>query len=129
MEKFTKVQKFAEVIKAVEGGNSAMTVAEMVEFLNREVELLNGKANRKASKKASANGDYKIAVTDCLARLSDPATVTTILAESGLAISNQKMTAVLKEMIADGTVINTKDKKGSYYALAPQVFDEDTDEE
>ena len=118
MEKMTKIQKFAQVVVALQGGQPTMSTEDMVAFIERESALLVGKSERKASKKSDANADYKTAVVTALAGCSEPVTVTTVLAETGLAISNQKMTAVLKALVEEGKVINTKDKKGSFYSLA-----------
>lgn len=92
--------------------------AEVVEFCNHEVELLD---NRKSSKKGmtatqKANVEVKAVIADVLANAEAPMTVTEILADERLkGYTNQKISALLRQM--DG-VEKTIEGKKARFALA-----------
>ena len=88
-------------------------------YLTHELELLDKKsANKKATKTQEENVSIKGIILDVLTE--EGATVTEIQAksESLSALSNQRVSALLRQMIEEGTVVKTTDKKKSYFALA-----------
>lgn len=113
--KMTKVEMF-EAIKAVEAvaNNEAM-----VDFINHEIELLNKKAtNKKATKTQEENIGYKTLIKEVLADADGGLTVTEIQARNETlgGLSNQRVSALLRQMIPD-EVVKTMDKKKAYFAL------------
>lgn len=113
--KMTKVEMF-EAIKAVEAvaNNEAM-----VDFINHEIELLNKKAtNKKATKTQEENVGYKALIKEVLADADVGLTVTEIQARNETlgGLSNQRVSALLRQMIPD-EVVKTMDKKKAYFAL------------
>ena len=111
--KMTKVEMF-NAIKAVEGLSQ-----DMIDFIDHEVELLQKKAaNKKATKTQQENVEIKAEIKSVLT--SEGATVTEIQAKSAVLseLSNQRVSALLRQMIEAGEVVKTTDKKKSYFALA-----------
>ena len=112
--KMTKVQMF-EAIKAVEAVSAN---EEMVAFINHEIELLNKKsANKKATKTQEENVTIKEEILSVLT--TEGATVTDIQSKSETlsALSNQRVSALLRQLIESGEVVKSTDKKKSYFAL------------
>jgi len=115
MEKRTLREMFNDVIVlASENGRD-----DLVEFAESRIALLDKKStNKKPSKTAEANEVLKSVVLQYLT--SEPVTVTELMkkAPEFSGLSNQKVSAILRLMLADGTVVKTADKKRSLYALA-----------
>lgn len=111
--KMTKVEMF-NAIKAVEG-----LTEDMVQFIDHEIELLQKKStNKKATKTQEENVEIKALIKSVLT--SEGATVTEIQSkdERLSALSNQRVSALLRQMIEAGDVVKSTDKKKSYFALA-----------
>lgn len=114
MTKVTKKEMF-EMLKGVAG------VAEnddMVAFIDHEIELLNKKsANKKATKTQEENVGIKAEIMAVLT--ADGATVTDIQTKSATlsALSNQRVSALLRQLVESGKVAKTVDKKKSYFSL------------
>lgn len=114
----TKKEMF-ELIATVNANNS-----EIVDFCNHEIELLN---NRKNSSKHSLTATQKENITikelilDVLSDAEDPMTVTEILKTEEIApygFSNQKISALLKQLKDDGKVEKIMDKKKTFFVIA-----------
>lgn len=114
----TKKEMF-ELIATVNANNS-----EIVDFCNHEIELLN---NRKNSSKHSLTATQKENITikelilDVLSDAEDPMTVTEILKTEEIApfgFSNQKISALLKQLKDDGKVEKIVDKKKTFFVIA-----------
>ena len=126
--KVTKRERFEqlmEIVKASEVKNSA----ELVAFIEHEVELLNKKNSRsgKPTKTQVENETIKAQIVSVLERVGKPMTVTQLLAESEFTgLSNQKVSALLKQLRKSGEVVRTVEKKVAFYSLADEV--EDTEE-
>ena len=87
-------------------------------FLEHEIELLDKKAaNKKPTKAQVENEGVKERILAALT--NEGQTVTDILATlNDTALSNQKVSALLRQMVADGAVVKSTDKKRSLFALA-----------
>ena len=126
--KVTKRERFAqlmEIVKASEVENSA----ELVAFIEHEVELLTKKNSRsgKPTKTQVENETIKAQIISVLERVGKPMTVTQLLAENEFAgLSNQKISALLTQLRKTGEVVRTIEKKVAFYSLADEV--EDTEE-
>ena len=123
--KMTKKDYF-KVLKEIVKGNEREV--ELVAFIDHEIELLakkSAKSGMTATQKANAEIMEKI--VNALAVMDKPVTVTEL--QKGFAeldaLSNQKMSALLKKLVDEGRVVKTIDKKKSLFSL-PEV---DTDEE
>ena len=113
--KLTKKEKF-EMILGLVSDNEVL-----VEFVKNEIELLD-KKKANGSKKAQANKDAnaKLAAElyNALVELDKPVTISEFQKEStsGVAIlSNQKISSLLRILIADGLVVRTEEKKKAYF--------------
>lgn len=116
-KKITKVQMFAMIkeVPAVAENN------EMVEFIDHELELLAKKsASKKPSKKNEENELLKDKIVEVLGTFENGATVSEILATGGdfTGMSNQKISALVRQLVLDGTVVKTTDKKKSIFSVA-----------
>lgn len=114
MTKVTKAEMFA-MIKEVEGvkENEAM-----VAFIDHELELLAKKAsNKKPTKTQEENEGLKVEILNVLT--NEGMTVTEIQSKSVVLgdLSNQRVSALLRQLVADGKVAKNVDKKKSYFSL------------
>ena len=112
--KITKKEMFT-MIKAQVKDN-----AEMVAFIDHEIELLNKKAsNKKATKTQEANIGIKSTILAVLEggksmTVTEMQGASTELGE----LSNQKVSALVRQLVEVGKVVKTIDKKVSRFSLA-----------
>ena len=112
--KITKKEMFT-MIKAQVKDN-----AEMVAFIDHEIELLDKKAsNKKATKTQEANVGIKSTILTVLEG-AEPMTVTEMQGASAELgeLSNQKVSALVRQLVETGKVVKTIDKKVSRFSLA-----------
>ena len=112
--KITKKEMFT-MIKAQVKDN-----AEMVAFIDHEIELLNKKAsNKKATKTQKANVGIKSIILAVL-KGGKSMTVTEMQGASAELgeLSNQKVSALVRQLVEAGEVVKTIDKKVSRFSLA-----------
>ena len=115
----TKREMYVAIMNVAEVAENA----EMVEFLNHQIELLD---SRKGSNKPTANQTANVAIKDLifevLSESETPMRVKDMLEDSRLAdYSSSKITALLRQMLpdtGDGRVVKTIEKKVSYFSVA-----------
>ena len=112
--KITKKEMFT-MIKAQVKDN-----AEMVAFIDHEIELLDKKAsNKKATKTQEANVGIKSTI---LAVLEGNKSMTITEMQGASAelgkLSNQKVSALVRQLVDTGDVVRIIDKKVSRFSLA-----------
>ena len=115
MTKMTQRDYFNEVIALAKANDRN----DLVEFAEGRIAVLDKKAsNKKPTKTQEENVAIKNEIANVLT--NDGATVTEIQSKSEMlgGLSNQRVSALLRQMIADGTVVKSVDKKKSYFALA-----------
>ena len=122
--KITKAQMFAQ-IKAKVADN-----ADMVAFIDHELELLAKKADSKkkyASKKNEADEVIKNRILEVLATFPNGATATDVMRahEELSAYSNQKITAMLTKLVDEHKVTREKEKKSVLFSLVKSGEEED----
>ena len=96
---------------------------ELVEFINHEIELLDKKntAERKPTAKQVENAGFK---ADILAWMEPDTKYLSADVAKGVpsiiaaGISPNRVTAMLTQLVNDGAVIRTENKRKSYYSLA-----------
>ena len=123
MKKMTKKEMFAVVLKVVEDTTSvpAEEKAQMVEFLNHEVELLNKKSSKSGQTKTQK--ENVLLMEQLVVALSEMEKPVTISEFQGLStsevvtLSNQKLSALLKKLVESGKVVKTVEKKKSYFSV------------
>ena len=91
-----------------------------VAYLENELALLDKKAqNKKATKTQEQNVSIKATILEVLAIIGS-GTVTDIQNgnEELSALSNQKVSALIRQLVESGEVVRTTDKKKSIFSLA-----------
>ena len=91
-----------------------------VAYLENELALLNKKAqNKKATKTQEQNVGIKATILEVLATIGS-GTVTDIQNGNAelSALSNQKVSALVRQLVESGEVVKTIDKKRSIFSLA-----------
>ena len=119
--KITKKEMFT-MIKAQVKDN-----AEMVAFIDHEIELLQKKASsKKATKTQKANIGIKSTI---LAVLEGGKSMTVTEMQGASAelgeLSNQKVSALVRQLVEAGEVVKTIDKKVSRFSLADKCEGEE----
>jgi hypothetical protein len=97
--------------------------ADLVDFINHEIELLDKKntAERKPTAKQVENAGFK---SDILAWMEPDAKYLSADVAKGVpsivaaGISGNRVTAMLTQLVNDGSLIRTEDKRKSFYSLA-----------
>jgi len=100
--------------------------ATYVAYLENELALLDKKAsNKKATKTQEENVGIKGTILEVLATMSG--TVTEIQSANAelSALSNQKVSALIRQLVESGEVVKTVDKKKSIFSLAESEVEGD----
>lgn len=102
-----------------------------VEFLNHEKELLQSRSgSRKPTAVQKTNIGLKDTIKEVLANTNKPMTVTELVAAipsydglkgetltQDVVMTNQKMSALLRQLVKAGEVVRVEEKKKAYFAL------------
>ena len=95
----------------------------VVNYARHELELLDKKSeNRTPSKNQIANEGIKSTIVDTLVELAKPSTIADIQganAELG-ALSNQKVSALLTQLVNANAIVRTVDKKKAYFSVVTE---------
>ena len=118
-KKLTKRDRFEALLKMSE----VQANPDMVTFIEHEIELLAKKnaGDKKPTAKQMENDTVKQVILDEMTANPDKLYTVTDLIKgiSDLAdYSNQRVSALLRQMIDAGTVVKTIDKRKSYFSLA-----------
>lgn len=121
-KKITKKEMFAQIREAVADN------ADMVAFIDHEIELLQKKSgSKKPTATQVANEKLKATILEVLKGAdavtvedTDGMTASEVLAGSDefAGLSNQKITALLRQLVLDGSVIKVTDGKKTLFKLA-----------
>lgn len=116
-KKLTKKDNFNALL-------SIPAVAEnsaLVDFINHEIELLDRKnsAERKPTAKQNENSALKSAIVDEM-ESGVKYTISEMLKAlpSCADLTNQRVSAIVRQLVADGAVIRTEEKRKAYFSLA-----------
>ena len=126
MENTKKVTKreYFEMIKGICGDNQ-----DIVNFCNHEIELLERKNSKSGTTKTQTE-NIKVAemLIQELEKIGKPVTITDLMntsnivkeykLENGNSLSNQKISAILKQQVDAGKVVRVTDKKKSLFSVA-----------
>ena len=117
MTKMTKKDWFAEIMTVVSESDYA-NKDEAITFIEHEIELL----SRSKSGKPTATQKENIAIKDKIVDVLSGGvrmTVSDMMKDSRLdGYSNQKLSALLRQLKLDGVVDKAMDKKKAYFYLA-----------
>ena len=117
-KKMTKRDYFSKLIEIVESANVDNS-AEIIDFLNHEIELSKKKSSVK-TKTQKENEVLMEVVFNALAEVGKPMTVSELMSanEEIGAMSNQKVSALLKKLKEDERIVRVEDKKKAYFSIA-----------
>lgn len=120
VKKVTKKERF-EMIKEIVLNANVEDKNEMIEFINREIELLNKKRTSGVkTAKQRENDELAEKLYEVLAEIGRPVTVSELQKENDEfgALSNQKVSALMKMLKSAGKVVRVDDKKKAYFSIA-----------
>ena len=113
-KKMTKREMFESLLKL----SVVQADPKMVEFIEHEIDLLNRKnsAEKKPTAQQMANEATKQAILDGM-ETNRFYTVSEIIKEipACAELSNQKVSALMRQLKDDGKVVKTEDKRKSYF--------------
>ena len=121
-KKMTKRDYFAQLKEIVKGN------AELVAFIDHEVELLTRKNSGNTQTKTQIENESvcEMLVNE-LAKIASPITITDLMTTSevvknyvlanGNHLTNQKISALLKQLVDTNKVVKVTDKKKSYFSV------------
>lgn len=113
-----------EVVEKMLADSNIASNEVYVAYLKNELELLKKKSeNKKATKNQTENVEIKEVIIEVLGRMGRGRAGEIQLAiqatdkEKYATLTNQRTSAILKQMIDEGTVVKTIDKKVSTFSL------------
>ena len=116
-KKLTKKEKFAMLKEiVVDMGNDML-----VEFIDNEISLLEKKSSKSTQTKTQLeNEKIKDKIVAVLTELDKKVTITELQGanEEMATYSNQKLSALLKQLIEENRVVRVPDKKKTYFTVA-----------
>ena len=129
MKKMNTVEKFTAV-KAMLNGEAVenFSVAEAIEFIEGRIDQVNkknasGNGERKPTKTQLENEGVKGTILSALSAVGKPATITDLQKScSDLAdLSNQKISALLTQLVKANAVVRSEVKGKAHFAPAVKV--------
>lgn len=129
MKKMNMVEKFG-AIKAMLNGEKVenFSVADALEFLDGRIDQVNkknasGNGERKPTKTQLANEGVKATIVEVLTASGKPMTIADIQkANAEMAeLTNQKISALLTQLVKANEVVRTEVKGKAHFALATEV--------
>lgn len=93
---------------------------ELVALCEKEIETLNAARSIKPTARQTENEGIKNQLVVYLEQADTPKTVTMIIQECRAVstLTNQRVSALLNQLVDAGRVVNNKEKKVSYYSIA-----------
>lgn len=113
----TKREMFVAIANVAEVAANA----EMVDFLNHQIEMLDARKSQSKglTKTQKANEEVKAVIVNVLANTGEKMTVTELISTEQLcAYTNQKVSALLRQLIDAGKVVKTIEGKKAYFEIA-----------
>ena len=92
----------------------------VVDYAKHEIELLDKKASNKTPTKTQVeNENIKNVIVEVLTNTTSPMTITDITNANDklVELSNQKISALLTQLINANLVVRTSDKKKAYFSI------------
>ena len=122
MIKMSKTNKLTkkEVIALMLADNNIASNEIYVTYLENELAILERKSSKSTITKTQAeNESIKKAIVEVLTELAKPVTITELQAsDSNMATySNQKLSALLNQLVKTKVVTKVTDKKKSYFSI------------
>ena len=113
--KKTQKDYFNEIITlAQENGQT-----DIVAFCEDRIAKLARKGGeKKPTAKQVENEGIKDVIVTVLAELDNPVSATAIATDARVNVSNQRVSALLKQLVADGKVVRTEEKGKAFFSVA-----------
>ena len=114
IKKMTKKEYF-EILKGIVADRQ-----DLVDFIDHEIELLTRKASKSGQTKTQKENETIMErIVVALTEIGRPVTITELqnANEEMAEYSNQKLSALLKKLVDDNTIVKTVDKKKSYFSV------------
>ena len=109
-KKMTKKQYFGVLLELVKGNE------DLENFINHEIELLEKKSTSGTKTKNQVeNESIKEEIVNALIELGRAVTVSELMTK--VAYSNQKLSALLKQLVEDNKVERIEDKRKTYFKV------------
>lgn len=123
MEKRLTKKDYFEMIKGVCADRT-----DIVDFCNHEIELLSRKNSKSgATKTQKENEIVANMLIEELAKIGKPITITDLMntseivkgytLENGNNLTNQKISAIFKQLVENQRIVKVVDKKKSYFSI------------
>lgn len=115
-KKMTKKEMFGALLEIGEVANNA----NLVDFINHEIELLGRKSSKSTLTKSQVeNQGIMENIVNALVEVGKSVTITELQGanEEMSNYSNQKLSALLKKLVESEKVVKTVDKKKSYFSV------------
>ena len=119
-EKMTKRDWYNEMLTLVEASDYE-NKADAIAFINHEVELLNKRTGRSGmTKTQKENVAVMEQIKEALSEAGRPVTISELMGINEVMgnYSNQKLSALVRQLVKAGEVVRTEDKKKAYFSLA-----------
>ena len=124
MEKRLTKKDYFEMIKGVCADRT-----DIVDFCNHEIELLSRKNSKSgATKTQKENEIVANMLVEELAKIGKPITITDLMntsetvknytLENGNNLTNQKISAIFKQLVESQRIVKVTDKKKSYFSVS-----------
>lgn len=109
-----------------ENMDDAISVDDVVKFMEHEMELVSRKRSSGNSKPTAKQAEQDAMREKILAFLRENGTSTATDIQNALSISNQRVNGLMRPLIKAGKIIRTEDKKKVYFSIAvPESENED----
>ena len=123
MEKRLTKKDYFEMIKGV-----CADRADIVDFCNHEIELLSRKNSKSGTTKTQKENEIVAnMLVEELAKVGKPITITDLMntsetvknytLENGNNLTNQKISAIFKQLVENQKIVKIVDKKKSYFSI------------
>jgi Mg2+/Co2+ transporter CorC len=130
-KKMTKREYFAELINIV-ADSECDNREDILAFIEHEIALLNKKSSSRTPNKVQVeNENIKDTIKSVLVEIGRPATITELISNEALAtytigedvktMTNQKLSALVNQLVKTGEVVKVIDKKKSYFSMSERV--------
>ena len=115
MKKMTKIEMFTLIA-------TRLTNQDEIDFINHEIELLENKKSgvRKPTANQVANESFKNTIIEVLTENGKPMSIGEIQgnSESLALLTNQRVSALLTQLVNSGIVVRTEEKRKAYFSMA-----------
>ena len=123
MEKKLTKKDYFEMIKGVCADRT-----DIIDFCNHEIELLTRKNSKSGTTKTQKENEVvaEILIKE-LAKINKPVTITDLMntseivknytLENGNKLTNQKISAIFKQLVENNKIVKVTDKKKSYFSI------------